>query len=1837
MNINVTRFAAVVAATFSLCAGDAFAEREAALNLPQGCTTDGNSCGCPQEGDNGDKDDGTGNNVSPNDGDSENDECIKVRIGLGRSTPWSGSMSCALKIFADNDSPMIFTADSLYAVLGGYTFKRLGTQNLADGVTPAEVVMSRPNGEPIHFVFKDGESMARPDPSVHIKMDERLMMVDAEGWATAGDPVYYDFYVGDGTKRRFLATNMTGALGQLVSITDARGVTVTPADMGVDIVYDSNGVRQFLTPSRLADIVQHPGFTGYDVKVYAIAEAPSKNAATGLYALPNAAPVKVFNVRRENEGKRAVVTVKRGGGDTQRYVYDYVMGDWSLTRPSGVEERKERVIEDERAAQVVKDILSSSGERLSRSEKNYKWESWGFAMTNKVEGFGGVTNVTEWTYYTSGNGKGKIKTKKLQSGLLTQYAYDSSDRVISETRSGPGMMTETTTYDYTPVDPSDLVLPVDTRPRTVVRKLNNIECDRTYYVYSPLTNIVERVGTQGAAFGGTNVLRTVTTFYPVTVGASVLTRPQAGFVASIRHEDGTLDLYDYALSSNTWIRTVTHLHEQSPAPVSGKTPRDITITNARGEVTETRTEAMIDGIWYTIARNRMTYNLQGKRITSENLAGQVTTTAWDCCHKVSETQPDGSTTTWDYDEEGRMIAASRLIPLDMTNVTWLTTCYEYDALGRQVATWKTNYAAQVGLPATRARYDRLGRVCARVDQLGSTTTTTYSPDGRTVFVRNPNTSTRVVTRSPNGDTLSITGTAVTPEFHTYGILPDGTRWSKTVQGETASSPRFTKRYENLIGQTIREERSGFQGAVLSTVHTYDSFGRIVSTSADYEPCTEYTYDTLGNRTATTRLVGLAVPSEPQSGSTEWRKTESFSSFVMDDSAIWLTQTNIVSCSDASIAPLVSSSARQLTGLTASLPARSHTTDIRGNVTENQLNVSVPVVTSSQVVPYATNRPLTVSRYGVEIQTVSVSAVTNTVAYDSLGRQIAHIDGRGNTTHTEYNNRGQRSASIDALGNRTTYAYDQFGNLASVTDPLGNATVYEYDLRGRKTYEGGATYPVRYTYDIFGNKATMMTYRNESLGPNSGDVTTWLYDIASGSMTNKVYADGKGPSYSYTPNGILSRRTWARGIVTDYSYDNWGSLTNTVYSDDTPTVSLAYNALGRQTEARDAAGVTTFLYDFFGALTNETVVGVAGTNTIDRYWDTFGRNAGYALNGARQTILAYDLTTSRLASMQIPSEQSNDPNNPNNQTIKQFSWSYHVGSDLKLSLAYPNGLNASWLYDANNQLLHVCNATPTNVISQYDYTYDAAGRRVACWKTGSAFAQNDTIAYAYNNRSELTNAVAAIDAEYRYAYGFDDIGNRETAAERGTNTTYAANSLNQYTSISNSLSTFQPVFDDDGNQTLIKTATGFWSITYNGENRPILWENISANSPTPTLISMSYDRIGRRVTKNECRFIYDGYLQIADNNGNAYVWDPTCKVATRQLAWLILTGFGEGRYYTHDGNKNVSEVVSADSSIAAHYGYAPFGAVAAQYGENTLDNSWRFSCEYAEDATALVYYNYRYYNPENGRWTSSDALDDLIGAARYLFIGNKSMSFDHLGLYDEYVHYYLVLWLALQLMDSQDDAKALAWGSQYPDTESWDAIWNLLSSSIPKLHNLNGFGPDRVRKYRCCVSTKYKKCMDEARSIADDKSRRDKLVQCGVLLHVLGDTYAHTMSDETAYLPVIGHLFDGTAPDNPQNSIVKFENFLNDILAAFPCSERREEVKRKIMELMNSWNYDYENRAWTPKQNYKDIVKALMREIYPEFDFNEMQKQLTVSNKEDDKLVKNEILPELDKCYEDSRK
>ena len=83
------------------------------------------------------------------------------------------------------------------------------------------------------------------------------------------------------------------------------------------------------------------------------------------------------------------------------------------------------------------------------------------------------------------------------------------------------------------------------------------------------------------------------------------------------------------------------------------------------------------------------------------------------------------------------------------------------------------------------------------------------------------------------------------------------------------------------------------------------------------------------------------------------------------------------------------------------------------------------------------------------------------------------------------------------------------------------------------------------------------------------------------------------------------------------------------------------------------------------------------------------------------------------------------------------------------------------------------------------------------------------------------------------------------------------------------------------------------------------------------------------------------------------------------------------FYFHNGNKNVSDLVDADSAaIAAHYDYAPFGAVTTATGSFAAINPYRFSSEWHDDQLDCVYYNYRHYNPMDGRWQNRDPIGNF---------------------------------------------------------------------------------------------------------------------------------------------------------------------------------------------------------------------------------------------------------------------
>ena len=118
-------------------------------------------------------------------------------------------------------------------------------------------------------------------------------------------------------------------------------------------------------------------------------------------------------------------------------------------------------------------------------------------------------------------------------------------------------------------------------------------------------------------------------------------------------------------------------------------------------------------------------------------------------------------------------------------------------------------------------------------------------------------------------------------------------------------------------------------------------------------------------------------------------------------------------------------------------------------------------------------------------------MTETCEYDALGRETARTDGRGSRSQTVYDDRGRVAKTVDALGRETAYGYDALGRQTSVTDPLGNTVTTAYDAEGRVLSRRGATYPVDYTYDVYGSQTSMTSYRDENGIPDpvlvGGDV------------------------------------------------------------------------------------------------------------------------------------------------------------------------------------------------------------------------------------------------------------------------------------------------------------------------------------------------------------------------------------------------------------------------------------------------------------------------------------------------------------------------------------------------------------------------------------------------------------------------------------------------------------------------------------------------------------------------------------------------------------------------------
>ena len=462
-----------------------------------------------------------------------------------------------------------------------------------------------------------------------------------------------------------------------------------------------------------------------------------------------------------------------------------------------------------------------------------------------------------------------------------------------------------------------------------------------------------------------------------------------------------------------------------------------------------------------------------------------------------------------------------------------------------------------------------------------------------------------------------------------------------------------------------------------------------------------------------------------------------------------------------------------------------------------------------------------------------------------------------------------------------------------------------------------------------------------------------------------------------------------------------------YSDATPGQSFAYDHLGQLTQITDAAGMRTFACNPYGEPETDCLEANGLSWQVSELYDGLGRQAGYELSAdgrrVQQARLSYD-GKGRLSA--LAAEGMETP----------FSWTYCEQGGLVEQLAYPNGMTRVNTYEDSRDLLSVIDYRrpgSANPPARHEYDYDALGRPTRRRDTWNTAAPKTTRLFTYNSRGELVGD--QLRPGGRFGYQYDNIGNRKEAFEFGNTTDYETDELNRYAGIvRNGGEAFTPQYDADGNQTLVKTSTGIWTVTYNAENRPVKFESEDGG----TTVECAYDSMGRRFEKKvtvggttgfHARYLYRDYLQVAecDLTGEtpalvrSYLWDPSEPEATRVLAMTRWEANGtqvkEHLYCMHDAMKNVTSLFGEARGRRALYEYRPYGGLVTSEGNMAQENKFRFSCEYMDDELGLIYYNYRHLNPRDGRWISRDPIMEQGGWNLFAFVGNNGVNrWDYLG-------------------------------------------------------------------------------------------------------------------------------------------------------------------------------------------------------------------------------------------------
>jgi len=608
--------------------------------------------------------------------------------------------------------------------------------------------------------------------------------------------------------------------------------------------------------------------------------------------------------------------------------------------------------------------------------------------------------------------------------------------------------------------------------------------------------------------------------------------------------------------------------------------------------------------------------------------------------------------------------------------------------------------------------------------------------------------------------------------------------------------------------------------------------------------------------------------------------------------------------------------------------------------------------------------------------------------------------------------GWRIHAYDASGRRTNdvyvgvatnrFTYSAASDLVTLSDGKNHTTSWNYDQYGRVTNKVDATSTevLRYAYSANG----WLTNRWSKEKGN----TIYAYDVA-GNLTQVQYATTTNSNISLSYDALSRATSMVDGVgTTGYTYDGVGQLLSEDGPWNSDTVTFAYSSRLLSSSAVQQPNSSPWqqTYGYDAARRLNTLTSPAGTfNYSYSGPGNLVRNLSLPNTGAITN--AYD-NVARLTKTCLRTSGGT--------ILNSHAYAYNAASQ-RTSQTRTEGSYVSYTYDAIGELVTAAGKEPGGVTNRYNeqfgYAYDPAGN--LNYRTNKALVQTFTV----DSRNELTNvarantltvagtsssAASAVTVTgpsnvlSAYLYGDNTFARDGFSLVDGTNTFTATASDSYGRADTNTVSVYLPASMNltyDGNGNL--TSDGRRAFAYDDEN-----QLIRVTVTNAWKVEFAYDgRLRRRVrteylwqnawvTSQVVYYVYAGNLVAQERDGNnvplvAYTRGRDLSGGLQRaggigglLARTDLTQPApQHAYYHADGNGNITTLVSTTQALVAKYLYDAFGNILSKSGPLADANTYQWSSKETHANSRLLYYGYRFYEPNLQRWITRDPLGDAI--------------------------------------------------------------------------------------------------------------------------------------------------------------------------------------------------------------------------------------------------------------------